>query len=298
MTSQLNRIPKIAASIWVRLRNYWSLIKSLQTLLLVITGIAGFMSSRCPWLNLSSVLELTGSLFLAISGSTVLNMWYDRDIDALMKRTCWRPLPSGKVSPREGLLLGIMLSVSGVCWALTIDLLYGSIIFAGLFLDVFVYTKWLKRRSAWAVIWGGLSGGMPVLAGRSLGTGQIEWVGTLLALAVLFWIPTHILTFTLRHHNDYKFAGIPTFPSKYGFETTRRIIAVSSIASVFAMGFAAIGIGMTIGYLRMIMVLSIGLLLLAVSAVVKPSERVNFGLFKYASLYMLSTMLILASAGI
>lgn len=278
-----------------KIQAYWSLIKSLQTVLLLITGVAGFMSSRCPWLNLTTTLAVAGSLFLAISGSTVLNMWYDRDIDARMQRTCWRPLPSGIVSPPEVLMLGLALSVLGVGWALSMDLLYGVVVFSGLFFDILVYTIWLKRKTAWSIVWGGLSGGMPVLAGRVLGIGHIDWIGILLALAILFWIPTHILTFSLRYQEDYEIAGVPTFPSTYGVVTTRRIIALSSMLAVIAMGVGAFGIGMTIGYLRLVVVLSGGLLLLGVGAVTKPSERMNFRLFKFASLYMLSVMLLMAA---
>ncbi len=125
----------------------WSLIKSLQTGLLLTTGLAGFMSARCPVFNLPTILGLTASLFLAISGSTVLNMWYDRDIDARMARTCHRPLPAGLVEPKEALLLGLLLAASGTGWALLIDPLYGLVVIAGLFFDVGVYTVWLKRRN-------------------------------------------------------------------------------------------------------------------------------------------------------
>jgi protoheme IX farnesyltransferase len=269
------------------------LIKSLQTGLLLATGLAGFMSARCPVIHWSTLLGLMGSLFLAISGSTVLNMWYDRDIDSQMKRTCWRPLPAGKVTPGEALLLGLALAVSGVAWALAMDWLYGLIVFAGLFFDVIVYTVWLKRRSAWSVVWGGISGGMPVLAGRALGLGELDWIGVALSLSVLFWIPTHILTFSMRYHQDYQAARIPTFPAVYGFRTTRVVIAISSVLQVIALGAAALGIGLQIGYLRLIGVLSFGLLVFALRAAAHPSERLNFGLFKFASLYMLSTMLLL-----
>jgi len=278
-----------------KILGYWTLIKSLQTALLLITGLAGFMSSRCPWLNLSTTLSVAGSLFLAISGSTVLNMWYDRDIDAKMDRTLRRPLSSGEVSPREAIILGLVLSVLGVGWALSMDLLYGTIVFAGLFFDVLIYTIWLKRRTAWSIVWGGLAGGMPVLAGRALGVGYIDWVGIMLAMAVLFWIPTHILTFSLRYRDDYERAGIPTFPSTYGSETTLRVIAISSVLASITMALGALGVGMTIGYLRLIIVMSAGLLVLAAGTFLRPSDRLNFGLFKFASLYMLSIMLLLAA---
>jgi len=281
-----------------KFKQYWPLIKSLQTALLLITGLAGYMSARCPYTTRPVVLGLAGSLFLAISGSTVLNMWYDRDIDAKMPRTSKRPLPAGEITSQEALIFGLAISALGVGWALTMDLLYGAVVFAGLFFDVVVYSIWLKRRTAWSIVWGGISGGMPILAGRVLGLGQLDWVGITLSLAVLFWIPTHILTFSMRYHQDYQSAGVPTFPSTYGFQSTRVVIAVSSVIAALAMGVAAYGVGMTWGYLRLMIVLSGGLLVLAISSTVRPSERTNFGLFKYASLYMLSSMLLLFSEGI
>ena len=275
-----------------KLRQYWPLIKSLQTALLLTTGLAGFMSARCPIFNLWTILSVAGSLFLAISGSTVLNMWYDRDIDAKMSRTIKRPLPAGKIPPQEALFFGLAISILGVGWAFIMDPLFGAIVFAGLFFDVAVYTIWLKRRTCWSIVWGGISGAMPILAGRALGIGAIDWVGLALAAAVLFWIPTHILTFSMRYHEDYQAAGIPTFPSTYGFRFTRVIIAFSSVIAALAMAAAAYGIGMNWGYLRLMAVLSSGLLILAIGSIFSPSERLNFGLFKYASLYMFFSMLL------
>lgn len=279
-------------------RTYLPLIKGLQTGLLLATGLAGFMSARCPVLNMPVLLGLAGSLFLTISGSTVLNMWYDRDIDAKMKRTGKRPIPSGVVEPGKALRFGLVISFLGLLWAFALSPLYGLVVFAGLFFDVVVYTLWLKRRTPWSIIWGGVSGGMPILAGRVLGLGSVDWVGVTLALSVLFWIPTHIMTFSMHYFDDYQEAGIPTFPSVYGFRTTGKVIAVSSILAAFAIGLGAIGIGMTWGYIRVLVVLSAGLLGLAVRAVTQPSEKIRFGLFKYASLYMLSAMLLFVFEGI
>ncbi|MBI9045695.1 MAG: protoheme IX farnesyltransferase [Anaerolineaceae bacterium] len=277
-----------------KFKQYWPMIKSLQTLLLLITGLAGFMSSRCPWLNPLALLNVAGSLTLAISGSTVLNMWYDRDIDAKMQRTHWRPLPSGEVSPRKALILGLLLSAAGIGWASGMDLLYGGIVFAGLFFDVVVYTFWLKRKTAWSIIWGGIAGGMPVLAGRALGAGGIDWIGIMLMMAVLFWIPTHILTFSIKYHKDYQNAGVPTFPAYYGFENTRKIIALASLLTAAAMGAAAFGISIGMGGVRLLIVLSIGLCFLSIGSLIHPTEKLNFGLFKYASLYMLTAMILIA----
>jgi protoheme IX farnesyltransferase len=279
-------------------KTYWSMTKSLQTGLLLTTGLAGYMSARCPVLNWQTLLMLGVSLFLSISGSTVLNMWYDRDIDARMKRTCWRPLPTGKVTPREALVLGAVLSILGVSLALFMDPLYGLVVSAGLFFDVIVYTIWLKRRSAWSIVWGGISGGMPVLAGRVLATGQVDWIGLTLSLAVLAWIPTHILTFNMRYFEDYQAAGVPTIPAAYGFRAARLVISAASVMVSLAMGVAALGIGLTGGYLHLMGLLSGGLLLLAVSGALRPSESLNFGLFKFASLYMLIAMLLVVFTGL
>jgi protoheme IX farnesyltransferase len=277
-----------------KIRLYWPLTKSLQTGLLLSTGLAGYMSARCPVMHWYDFLGLGASLFLAIAGSTILNMWYDRDIDAKMKRTCARPLADGRVTPAEALRLGLMLSVLGIGMAVAMSPLYGLAVFAGLFFDVVIYTLWLKRRTAWSIVWGGISGGMPILAGRAYGAGTIDGIGILLALAILFWIPTHILTFAMRYDDDYRAAQIPTVPSVYGFAATRAVIAVSSVLAALSIAGAGYLIGMEWGYLRLLAVLSGGLLVLAVASVLRPTERVNFVLFKYASMYMLGAMLLIA----
>jgi protoheme IX farnesyltransferase len=272
---------------------YWPLIKSTQTGLLLATGIAGYLSAGTR-IGLLTLLGVSFSLFLAISGSTILNMWYDRDIDAKMKRTHKRPAAAGELSHSEVFWVGTTVSILGVGWAIIIAPLYGLVVFAGWFFDVIVYTLWLKRRTAWSIVWGGISGAMPILAGRVLATGHIDLVGILLALAILFWIPTHTLTFSIKFREDYANAGVPTFPSTYGDTFTRATIAISSVLAALAIGWASVLIGISAGYLRLIAVLTAGLLLLAFATFRIESERVNFGLFKYASLYMLSSMIILA----
>lgn len=281
-----------------KVRAYWPLVKSLQTGLLLLTGFTGYVSARCPVMTFWTTTELLGSMFLAIAGSTILNMVYDRDIDARMNRTCNRPIPSGRVSVSGATRLGLSLSAVGILWSFSIDALYGAVILAGLLTDVVIYTLWLKRRSAWSILWGGIAGGMPILAGRVLATGSIDWVGITLSLAVLFWIPTHIMTFSIRYKKDYEKAGIPTFPNVYSVQFTNTLIVLSSMAAAIAMGLSAYGLGVTWGYLRVLVVLSSGLLYLAVSCLMRPSARANFSLFKYASVYMLGAMVLVVAAAI
>jgi protoheme IX farnesyltransferase len=283
----------IVRFVTTKIKAYIPLIKTLQTGLLLSTGIAGFLSTH-NHLSLDTLIGLIGSLFLAISGSTVLNMWYDYDIDTVMNRTHNRPLAAGKVTRQEAFWFGLVLSLIGVTWALAMSYLFAVVVFAGLFFDVVVYTLWLKRRTSWSIVWGGISGGMPILAGRVLAVGRIDLVGLLLAMAILFWIPTHILTFNMRYFADYKSAGVPTFPSAYGFETTRAIIALSSIIAASSIAVAAVIIGAQAGILRLMAVLSSGLLLLSLATVFRPSDQVNYSLFKYASVYMLASMILLA----
>lgn len=271
---------------------YLPLIKSLQTSLLLLTGVAGYLSAHTK-VNGIQFWQMLPSLFLAISGSTLLNMWWDQDIDAKMKRTHKRPTSSGQVTRAEALRLGVAVAIIGIGWALLVNWLYGVVVFSGLFFDVFIYSMWLKRRTCWSILWGGISGAMPVLAGRVLVMGHIDAIGILLACAVLFWIPTHTLTFSLKFADDYSNAGIPTFPSTYGEAATRFAIAFSSVAAALTMGWASIWIGVTAGVLRVILVLSAGLFFLAFTTVFRPSERVNFSLFKYASMYMMFAMLLI-----
>jgi protoheme IX farnesyltransferase len=152
---------------------------------------------------------------------------------------------------------------------------------------------WLKRRTCWSIVWGGISGAMPILAGRVLAVGHIDIIGILLASAVLFWIPTHTLTFSLKFFDDYQAAGVPTFPSTYGEAATRFAIAFSSVVAALTMGWASVWIGVTAGVLRVIIVLSAGLFFLAFTTVFRPSDRVNFSLFKYASMYMTFAMILI-----
>jgi heme o synthase len=279
-------------TIATKFRLYWPLIKSLQTGLLLMTGMAGYLSVHAS-VHWNSFLQMIPSLFLAISGSTILNMWWDRDIDAKMKRTHKRPISAGQITPDEVLRLGLIISVIGIGWAFWVNLLYGLVVFAGLFFDVVIYSIWLKRRTCWAIVWGGISGAMPVLSGRVLAVGKVDPIGILLAAAILFWIPTHTLTFSLKFFEDYKNAGVPTFPFTYGTQFTRVAIATSSIIAALAMSVASIWIGVAEGILALIIVLSAVLLFLAATVVFNPSDQTNLRLYKYASIYMLSTMILI-----
>ena len=276
-----------------RLRMYWTMTKSLQTGLLLITGLAGYFSARCPTHSTELVLGLAATLFLSIGGSTVINMVWDRDIDAKMSRACGRPLPAGKMSLTEGIALGLVMSIAGIGGALLMQPLYGAVVFAGWFFDVVVYTMLLKRRTPWSIIWGGIAGAMPVLAGRVLGLGQIDVIGILLALAILFWIPTHMLTFGIKYGEQYRAAGVPVFPNQYGEQITRITISLSTGAAAVAMILASFHIGMPWRYFHLALWLGAILLVITLASALRHSPKLNFALYKFASLYMLGSMILI-----
>ncbi len=280
-----------------KVRLYWPLIKSLQTGLLLSTGIAGYLSSRPPF-ELATLLGLAVTLFLAISGSTIMNMWYDRDIDSKMRRTHKRPTVSGTLDPQEVFVVGMVISILGIGGAVMMDPLYGLVVFSGWFFDVIVYTVWLKRRTCWSILWGGISGAMPILSGRVLAVGAIDQIGILLALSILFWIPTHTLTYSMKFRNDYKNAGVPTFPERYGDRVTRMVIAISSVLAAIAIGWASVLIGLSAGLLSLIAVLTAVMLILAFATLRVHTDKMNFMLFRYASVYMLTAMIILSIQGL
>lgn len=290
MTALIARLTRTRTTARHKLRLYWQLIKSLQTGLLLVTGLAGFMSARCPWASWGALLSLSGTLLLAISGSTLLNMVYDRDVDARMARTMQRPLPSGQLHPHEVLAVGLVMSGVGVGWALSLAPLYGVVVFAGLFFDVVVYTMWLKRRTPWSIVWGGVAGGMPALAGRVFGVGRIDEVGLLLALAVLLWIPTHIMTYGAQHAHDYRRSGVPVFANTHGQRVTRIMVTLSTVAAVVVMLFTCWQIGLHVKSLHASLALGAVLVALTLAGLVRPSSRLNVGVFKFASLYMLGSM--------
>ncbi len=274
-------------------RHYFRLIKLPQTALLLLTGLTGYLSASGAPISDVSIFGFMTSLFLSISGSTILNMVIDRDIDARMKRTSNRPLPSGVLDPREAFAAGILLSALGLFWAASLSVLFSIILFIGLSIDVLIYSLALKRKTPWSILWGGISGGMPILAGRALAVGRIDLTGILLAFSILLWIPTHIMTFNMKYAEDYNRAGVPTFPSRYGFQVTRWTIAMSSLGAAVSIVIGAVALGLSGGCLWFLAGLSTGISGLALLSLIQPSEKINFGLFKFASLYMIGAMILL-----
>ncbi len=287
---------------------YWGLIKGRQTLLLLATGVTGWLSAG-PSIGaftagpaaarmLTNALLLTISLLAAISGATALNMVLDRDIDARMTRTANRPVPTGLISPAQATLFGGGLVSLGLGLGLVMDATYGGMLAVGVVSDLLLYTVWLKRRSPWAILVGGIPAGMPILAGRALGMGRVDAVGLLLALSILLWIPAHMMTLAIQYTTDYQQGGIPTWPTVHGFHSARQLTACASALRTVAL--------VTVGWYLRIPAYGLGLLALSGAVMLglslwyvwRPSPRRNHLLFKFASVDMLGSVIILTLGSI
>jgi len=277
---------------------YWTLTKSRQTLLLLAAGIAGYLSARPADLSIATLGGMAAALFLAVSGTTVLNMVADRDIDARMGRTAGRPLPAGLIKLRAALAFGISLVVVGLAVAVKLSPLFAALIAAGAFFDLVVYTVWLKRRSPSSIIFGGVSGAVPMLAGRALAIGHVDGLGILLALSVLLWIPTHIMPLWIRYADEYRGAGIPTWPQAYGLPATRWFIALSNAWTAGCLILAGHLLGIGSPGIALLGLSSAAMTGVSFWVVRRPSDRLNYLIFKLASIYMLTSLMLITLGAI
>lgn len=274
-------------------RDWIALLKVRQTALLTITGVAAYVLTCGPLFDPLRAMWVGGALWLTIGGCTALNMWLDRDIDALMARTAHRPLAAGRIAPRQALVFGWVLSLAGFALSLGLGLPFTAVVLAGFLIDLLVYTAWLKRRTPLSIVFGGVSGGMPILAGRVVALGRPDVMGLLLACSVLLWIPSHILTLALCYAEDYRRAAVPMWPNVYGPRRTRTFIAAANLLNTLVLALCAVMLGIHLAAQIILLCMSLGLFLLSLAQLLAPVERRDWLLFKLASVYMLASSLLL-----
>jgi len=192
--------------------------KPKQTMLLMITCVISYLVASKLSIDPIHFLKSIFATFLAIAGTTALNMWLDRDIDALMFRTMNRPLPSGRLSPRTCMVYGLSLFIVGFLLGFTVNEVFAIILLLGMIFDIVIYTILLKRKSPYSIILGGFAGAMPALAGWCAVREYDILGGLLLATIVLLWIPAHIWYITMHYEDDYRRARIPMYPIVVGME--------------------------------------------------------------------------------
>ncbi|PRY61575.1 protoheme IX farnesyltransferase [Knoellia remsis] len=197
-------------------------------LLLVTTVPVMFLAQRgVPdlWLVVATLIGGT----LSAGGANTFNSVYDRDIDAVMARTRNRPMVTGEITPRAGLLFGAALTVVSTVWFLVfVNAMSAVLSLAAVALYAVLYTMVLKRRTPQNIVWGGVAGCMPTLIGWSAVTGTVQWPAVILFLVIFFWTPPHYWPLSMAFKDDYASAEVPMLPVERGaVAVARQIVAYS-----------------------------------------------------------------------
>jgi protoheme IX farnesyltransferase len=215
--------------------DWFKLLKPRVVSLVVFTGWIGLYLAPG---HLNPVLAFTAILCIAVAAGAAgaINMWYERDIDALMHRTRNRPIPAGRIEPGAALAFGLALAVGSVImmWLAT-NLCAATILALSIAFYVFVYTIWLKRRTPQNIVIGGAAGAFPPLIGWAAVTGSVDVLPLLLFAVVFFWTPPHFWALSLYACRDYTRAGVPMLPVVAGAtETRRQIFGYTLVLGVFS----------------------------------------------------------------
>jgi heme o synthase len=209
--------------------DYFALMKPRVMSLVVFTALVGLMVAPGhlhPVLGFAALLCIT----IGAGAAGALNMWFDADVDAVMSRTSQRPIPAGRVLPREALAFGVTLAAGSVAvLGLVANWLAASLLAFTIFFYVVIYTMRLKRATPQNIVIGGAAGAFPPVIGWAAATGTIGLESVLLFLIVFFWTPPHFWALSLWRAEDYARAGIPMLPVVAGYPETRRQILLYSM---------------------------------------------------------------------
>ncbi|MDQ6723393.1 MAG: heme o synthase [Thermoproteota archaeon] len=272
-----------------QIKNYYELTKPKIWYLLVFTAFGAAISAS--WLFHIQVSLITWILLLCgvAAGSAAadtLTGYNDRDIDAIMDRTKDRPIPSGRISPKNALIFGLILAGISLIFSYFINIWAFILMAFGLFDNIIVYSKWLKRSSQYNIILGGFSGAAPTLIGYVAVTFQHIEIGFVMAGLVFFWIPTHIWSLALHVKEDYKKAKVPMLPVVSSEITSVRIIAITTVMmvvfSILPFFFNQFGLI----YLITATIFGIVMMALSLWLLLRPSEKTSWLVFKFSSPYL------------
>ncbi|MEC7764907.1 MAG: heme o synthase [Pseudomonadota bacterium] len=221
--------------------DYFALLKPRVMSLVVFTAMVGMLVAPG---QINPFVGLCAILFIAVGGgaSGALNMWWDADIDAKMKRTIKRPIPSGRIEPGEALGLGVALTgFSVILLFLATNWVAGALLAFTIFFYVVIYTMWLKRWTPQNIVIGGAAGAFPPMIGWAAVTGDITLESILMFALTFAWTPPHFWSLALFVKSDYKDAGVPMLTVTHGRKVTRNHI----LAYTFVLAAVALGLGLT-----------------------------------------------------
>ena len=272
-----------------QVKNYYELTKPKIWFLLVFTAFASALTASLLFdVHVSPLMWvlIIGGVAAGSAAADTLTSFNDRDIDAVMERTKGRPIPTGRISPKNALIFGLILLVISLMFAWLINFWAFALMVFGLFDNIVVYSKWLKRRSPTNIILGGFSGGAPALIGYVAVTTQSIEIGLVMAGLVFLWIPTHIWSLALHVKKDYTRAGIPMLPVTSSERISVRIIAVTTLVmvifSILPFFFNQFGLI----YLITASTFGIAMVTLSIWLLTKPSEKASWTVFKFSSPYL------------
>ena len=226
------------------LADWIALLKPRVMSLVVFTGLIGVLVAPGA---INPVLAFTAVLCIAVGAGAcgAINMWYDRDIDALMRRTRNRPIPAGRMPPGPALGFGITLAAASVLLMfIATNAVAAGVLALSIGFYVFVYTMWLKRRTPQNIVIGGAAGAFPAVIGWAAVTGSVAPLPLVLFAIVFFWTPAHFWSLALYANSDYAAAGVPMLPVVAGAKETRRQIMLYALILVpvslvpWAIGFS------------------------------------------------------------
>jgi protoheme IX farnesyltransferase len=212
--------------------DYFALLKPRVMSLVVFTAVAGLLAAPGqihPWLGFVTILCIA----VGAGASGALNMWFDADIDAVMKRTSTRPIPSGAIQPGEALGFGLALAIgSVVVLGLLVNLASAALLAFTIFFYIAIYTMWLKRATPQNIVIGGAAGAFPPMVAWAAVTGGVDLGSIALFLLIFVWTPPHFWALALYRESDYAEAGVPMMPNVAGRDETKRQIWIYSLLTV------------------------------------------------------------------
>ena len=224
--------------------DYFALLKPRVMSLVVFTAFVGLLAAP---VSVNPIVGFCAILFIAIGGgaSGALNMWWDADIDRIMKRTRNRPIPSGKIEPGEARALGLALAgLSVVMLSLATNLYAGAFLAFTIFFYVVIYSMWLKRATPQNIVIGGAAGAFPPAIGWVAATGSLAIEPILMFALILMWTPPHFWALALFMRSDYDDAGVPMLTVTHGRRATRvHILVYTILLAILSIGAAFSGIG-------------------------------------------------------
>ena len=269
-------------------KNYVEVTKPRSVFLLVFTAVGAMVvAAEGQGIPLNLLLAAFVAITAGCAGANVITCYIDRDIDVVMERTKTRPIPSRRIHPPEkALYFGLALALVSLVLSWRINFLSFVFIFLGLADNIVVYSLLTKRRSPLNVIWGGFSGGLPVLFGWAAASGSIDLTALLVAAIVVLWIPNHIWNLAIFYSDDYEKVSVPMLPAVFELKKTLRCI----LATVLLMYLFSILLYFSgrFGHLYLVLALASGLLISLgnIYLVLRPSTRRAWTMFKLSSPYL------------